>query len=84
MAIFPGFSTQDPILSVFESSGNFSKSIFFSFEIVSKFKLSGLNLTNLLSFHFYLIGFSFPLFQLLIISFYNLILIKLTYHPSIA
>ena len=42
MAInFPGFSTQDPILSVFESSGNFSKSIFFSFEIVSKFKLFG-------------------------------------------
>ena len=39
---FPGFSTQGPILSVFESSGNFSKSMFFSFEMVSKFKLSGL------------------------------------------
>ena len=38
---FPGFSIQGPILSVFESSGNFSKSMCFSFEIALKFKLSG-------------------------------------------
>ena len=38
---FPGFFTQGPILSVFENSGNFSKSMFFSFKMVSKFKLSG-------------------------------------------
>ena len=40
---FPGFSIQGPILSVFESSGNFSKSMFFSFEMVSKFKLFARN-----------------------------------------
>jgi len=36
---FPGLVIQDPILSSFESSGNFSKSILLSFEIDSKFKL---------------------------------------------
>jgi hypothetical protein len=43
MAInFPGFVIQEPILSLEESSGNEDKSILCNFEIVSKFKLSGL------------------------------------------
>ena len=64
---FPGFFTQGPILSVFENSGNFSKSMFFSFETVSKSKLSGLKslICELKSLIFPFLsniaGFSFPL-----------------------